>query len=80
MELVLNRDMANQRIWPAINLQESGTRKEEKLLAADALKKIYNLRRHLHDQPPTKQMLALLERMDKYNDLPSFLESLRTPV
>ena len=77
MELVLNRELANQRIWPAVNLEESGTRKEEKLLPPETLQKTYVLRRHLHGQPPAKQVLALLERMQPHADMASFLGSLR---
>ncbi len=77
MELVLNRELANQRIWPAVNLEESGTRKEEKLLPPEMLQKTYVLRRHLHGQPPAKQVLALLERMQPHADMASFLGSLR---
>ena len=78
MELVLDRDMANLRIWPAMNLQLSGTRKEEKLLSEDVLNKVNMLRRQLHDLPPAKQMLTLLERMQAYDDLPDFLNTLRS--
>ncbi len=78
MELVLDRELANQRIWPAMDLAQSGTRKEEKLLSPDALKKVYMLRRQLHDLPPPKQMLTLLQRMQPHNDLQSFLNSLRS--
>jgi transcription termination factor Rho len=77
MELVLNRDMANLRIWPAMDLQLSGTRKEEKLLPPDVLEKCYMLRRQLIDLPPAKAMLTLLDRMGKHNTMQGFLDSLR---
>ncbi len=77
MELVLSRELANLRIWPAMDLHQSGTRKEEKLLPPDTLKKAYFLRRQLGDLPPAKQMLTLLERMQKYDSLEGFLNSLR---
>jgi transcription termination factor Rho len=80
MEVVLSRDLANLRIWPAMDLHQSGTRKEEKLLDPDTLKKMYMLRRQLHDLPPEKQMLTLLERMKPYNHLKLFLDSLQTPT
>jgi transcription termination factor Rho len=80
MELVLDRELANLRIWPAIDLRQSGTRKEEKLLPPETLKKVHLLRRQLHDLPPAKQMTTLLERMAPYRDTASFLESLRTPI
>jgi len=76
MELVLSRDLANLRIWPAIDLPQSGTRKEEKLLPPDVLKKVYMLRRQLYDLPPAKAMQTLLERMARFNALADFLDSL----
>ena len=78
MEMVLSRDLANLRIWPALDLQQSGTRKEEKLLDEDTLKKVYMMRRQLDSLPPEKQMLTLLERMRAFNDLRSFLAALRS--
>ena len=78
MELKLDRDVANLRIWPAMDLKQSGTRKEEKLLTADALQKVYLLRRQLDDLPPAKQMLELLAHMQKYPSLAAFLANLRS--
>ncbi len=78
MELMLDRDLANQRIWPAIKLEESGTRKEEKLLGEETLKKVNMIRRQLNGQPPPKQILTLLERMQPHKDMDSFLASLRS--
>ena len=80
MELALDRELANQRIWPALNLRESGTRKEEKLLAADTLAKVTFMRRHLLDLPPAKQIQSLLEKMQPHKDLDAYLGSLKTPV
>ncbi|MCC6358542.1 MAG: transcription termination factor Rho [Phycisphaerales bacterium] len=77
MELVLNRDMANQRVWPAMELQLSGTRKEEKLLDAEALRKVYNLRRALNDLPPPRAMAELLKKMEPSKSLEDFLASLK---
>ncbi|MBL8879897.1 MAG: transcription termination factor Rho [Phycisphaerales bacterium] len=77
MELVLNRELANQRIWPAIDLKQSGTRKEEKLLDPEALRKINLIRRQLYDVPPTRQMSLLLERLAPHDSLAAFLSSLK---
>jgi transcription termination factor Rho len=77
MELVLNRDLANLRIWPAMDLKQSGTRKEEKHLPQEALEKVYMLRRQLNDLPPPRQMTTLLERMQKFTSLEAFLAGLR---
>ncbi len=78
MELVLSRELANLRIWPAMDLKQSGTRKEEKLLSREVLAKVYMLRRQLNDMPPTKQMLALIEWMQKFPTLMDFLRGLRS--
>jgi len=78
MELVLSRELANLRIWPAMDLQQSGTRKEEKLLPPETLQKCYMLRRQLIDLPPAKAMLTLLQRMAPYKTKAAFLDSLRT--
>lgn len=78
MELVLNRELANLRIWPAMDIPQSGTRKEEKLLSEDALSKVNLLRRQLYDMPITKQIPALVERMERFDTLEGFLNSLRS--
>ncbi len=77
MELRLDRELANMRLWPAVNLQESGTRKEEKLLDPDTLAKVIMLRRQLNDLPPAKQIETLLSNMGLHKDLESFLDNLR---
>jgi transcription termination factor Rho len=78
MELVLNRDLAKLRIWPAMDLRQSGTRKEEKLLPRETLEKVYLLRRQLDDLPIPKQMTTLLERMQRFDSMAAFLASLRS--
>jgi transcription termination factor Rho len=78
MELVLSRELANLRIWPAMDLKQSGTRKEEKLLPRETLEKVYMLRRQLDDLPPPRQMLTLLERMQKFPTQEAFLAGLRS--
>ncbi|MBK9119182.1 MAG: transcription termination factor Rho [Phycisphaerales bacterium] len=78
MELVLNRELANLRIWPAMDLNQSGTRKEEKLLAPDTLRKVYLLRRQLNDLPLAKQMTTLLDWMGRFNTQAEFLANLRS--
>lgn len=77
MELMLSREMANLRIWPAVDLKQSGTRKEEKLLDEPTLRKVNMLRRQLYDMPPARAMEMLLKRMEPFKDLPSFLASLQ---
>ena len=77
MELVLDRELANLRIWPAMDLRQSGTRKEEKLLEPDVLAKTHMLRRQLDDLPLTKQITTLLENMQRHETMESFLANLR---
>jgi len=63
MEIVLDRKMANRRIYPAIDLQKSGTRKEDLLLSADEMNKIWILRKILSSMNPADAMEFLLDRM-----------------
>ena len=64
-ELVLDRRLADRRIWPAIDIQKSGTRKEELLMDKDELNRIYLLRNFLADMPPVEAMEFLIERMKR---------------
>ena len=75
MELVLDRDLANLRIWPAMKIRESGTRKEEKLLPPDMLEKMWAIRRRVDNMPPVKQIEMLLEQMKPYPDMETFLKN-----
>ena len=63
MEIVLDRKMANRRIYPAIDLQKSGTRKEDLLLAPDDLNRIWILRKLLSSMNPADAMEFLLDKM-----------------
>jgi transcription termination factor Rho len=65
-EIVLDRDLANQRIWPAININESGTRKEELLLHPMEMKFARNLRRELSGQQPGHAVEQLKKIFAKY--------------
>jgi transcription termination factor Rho len=65
-EIVLSREIANQRVWPAIDAAKSGTRREDLLLHPDEQRRITTLRREMLEQPPDEAMLDLLERMEKY--------------
>lgn len=76
MEIMLSRDLANLRIWPAMDLNMSGTRKEELLLAKETIEKIYRLRRQLSPQTPVKAMQTLLEWLSKWPSNQQFLDSL----
>ncbi len=76
MELVLDRDLAEQRIWPAIDVNKSGTRKEEKLLAPSFLEKVYRLRRVLNKVRPVEAMELLIDRMNQTETNEEFVNSL----
>jgi transcription termination factor Rho len=65
MELVLDRRIADRRIYPAIDVQRSSTRKEELLLDPNDLNKIYLLRNFLADMPTVEATEFLLERMKR---------------
>lgn len=66
MELVLSRAAAEQRVFPAINVQASGTRKEELLLPKDELEKVYKLRRALAGMEEVQAATLLVEFLQKY--------------
>jgi len=65
MELVLDRKIADRRIYPAIDVQRTSTRREELLLDPDELNKIYLLRNFLADMPTVEAIEFLLERMKR---------------
>jgi transcription termination factor Rho len=63
MELVLDRRISEKRIWPAIDIFKSGTRKEELLLSEDELRRVWILRRYLQDHTSTEIMEFMREKM-----------------
>jgi transcription termination factor Rho len=65
MELILHRGIADRRIYPAIDVQRTSTRKEELLLDKEELNKIYLLRNFLADMPTVEAIEFLLERMKR---------------
>ncbi len=78
MELVLNRDLADRRIFPAIDLNKTGTRKEELLLTEEELNKIWILRKFLSSYDPVEAMEFLLERMKGTKNNKEFLMSMNS--
>ena len=76
MEIVLTRDLANKRIWPAIDLGQSGTRKEERLLSPEALAVSYKIRRNMVGQDTVRSMEMLLDAMGKYPGNAEFVAAL----
>jgi len=76
MELILDRHISDKRIFPAIDINRSGTRKEEFLLSANELNRVYLLRNFLSDMPPTEAIEFLLERMARTETNQEFLDSM----
>jgi transcription termination factor Rho len=74
MELVLDRKLADRRVWPAIDILQSGTRKEERLIEAKALSRINLLRRSLSELKPTEAMESLVRQLAKFPSNAAFLE------
>ena len=76
MELILDRHIADKRIFPAIDINRSGTRKEELLLSEHELNRVYLLRNFLSDMPPAESIEFLLQRMDRTKTNLEFLDSM----
>jgi transcription termination factor Rho len=74
-EIVLDRGLFERRIFPAINIAQTGTRKEEKLLPPTVLPKIHTLRRALAGTDPLNAMKMLLERLQKFPSNDASLKS-----
>jgi transcription termination factor Rho len=73
MEINLVRELANKRIYPAIDLNRSGTRKEELLLPEDDLRKVYLLRKALSQLQTSDSMEMVLEKMYESESNEEFL-------
>lgn len=78
MELHLDRKLADRRIFPAINVEMSGTRQEELLYGKEDLPKVHTLRRMLDLVSDAERTETLLERLKKSKDNAEFLDSLKT--
>ena len=76
MELVLDRRIAERRIYPAIDVQRSSTRKEDLLLNPEELNRVYLLRNFLADMPPVEAIEFLLERMKRTKNNKEFFATM----
>jgi transcription termination factor Rho len=76
MEIVLDRRLSEARVYPAIDIEKSGTRREELLLPKAILEKVTTIRRGLHGLPVQAQMERLLMILKKFPDNKSALEQL----
>ncbi len=77
MELSLDRHLVDKRIFPAINIEKSGTRKEELLYHPDELERIYILRKALSGVPPVEAMELIVEKLKKTKSNVEFLMSMK---
>jgi transcription termination factor Rho len=76
LEIHLDRKLSDKRVFPAIDLQKSGTRKEELLIPKKDLDRIWVLRRVLNPLSPVEQMELVLERLEKTKTNAEFLSSM----
>jgi transcription termination factor Rho len=76
MELVLERRLSDRRVFPSIDVNRSGTRKEELLLSSAELARVWVLRKLLSEMNPVEAMEFLLERMKRVNSNREFLKSM----
>ena len=76
MELCLDRKLAERRVWPAIDIPKSGTRKEELLVEPWALPKLHMLRRFLSGLSVDDEMPQLLRALEKFKTNDEFLQQL----
>jgi transcription termination factor Rho len=76
MELVLDRRIAEKRIWPAIDIFRSGTRREELLLSEEELRRVLILRRYLQDFSSIEIMEFMLDKLGKTKSNEMFLSSM----
>jgi transcription termination factor Rho len=77
MEIHLDRKLVDKRVFPAIDIQKSGTRKEELLLAREDLNRIWVLRKVLNPLSPVEAMELLLEKMSKTKQNAEFLSAMQ---
>ena len=77
MEIHLDRKLVDKRVFPAIDIQKSGTRKEELLIAREDLNRIWVLRKVLNPLSPVEAMELLLDKMGKTKSNADFLSALQ---
>jgi len=81
MELVLSRDLADMRVWPAIDIAKSGTRREELLLSKESLDAITSLRRSLIAMnDPAHSMQELTKHLSKHDNNQAFIDKIAKQI
>ena len=76
MEIILDRKLVDKRVFPAIDIQRSGTRKEELLIPKEDLQRIFVLRRVLNPLSPVEAMELLITRLEKTRNNAEFLTNM----
>lgn len=76
MELALDRQLSDKRIFPAIDINRSGTRKEELLMKDDQINRIWILRKFLSEMNPTEAMNFLSDKMGQTRTNSRFLQAM----
>jgi transcription termination factor Rho len=77
MEIHLDRKLSDKRVYPAIDIQKSGTRKEELLLSKEDLNRVWVLRKILNPLSPVEAMELLLDKMGKTKANAEFLAAMQ---
>ncbi|MBI3934501.1 MAG: transcription termination factor Rho, partial [Acidobacteria bacterium] len=75
-EIILDRKLVDKRVFPAIDINRSGTRKEELLLTKEELNRVWVLRKVLNQLAPTEAMELLLDKLSKTKSNADFLNSM----
>ena len=78
MELQLDRALSNKRIYPAIDLNKSGTRREDLLMAPDVLNRVWILRKYLNDMSTSEAMDFLISKLKDAKTNQDFIDSMNT--
>ena len=73
MEIILDRKLVDKRVFPAIDIQRSGTRKEELLIPKEDLSRIWVLRKVLNPLSPVEAMELLVDKLGKTRNNAEFL-------
>jgi transcription termination factor Rho len=76
MELILDRKIADRRVFPAIDINRSGTRREELLLNQEELNRVYLLRNFLSDMPEVDAIEFLLKQMSRSRNNREFFQQM----
>jgi transcription termination factor Rho len=75
-EIVLDRKLSDRRVYPAMDISRSGTRKEELLMEKEELQRVWILRKILHQMSPVDAMEFMLDKLSKFKNNKAFLEAM----